>query len=181
MVGIGADGYDGLAPASRAAIDAAGVVLGGKRQLDLLPESVRADRIAWPSPLRPAIRELVAEHSSRGLVVLASGDPMYHGIGRTLIEELGADWLHVLPHPSSVTLACARMGWPVESTPVVSTLTGPVETVLRHVGDGARILVLSRDGDTPRHVAELLHAQGFGASLLTVLGNLGATEGSAST
>ena len=176
VVGIGADGYDGLAPASRAAIDAAGVVLGGKRQLDLLPESVTAERMAWPSPLRPAVRELVDQHAPRGLVVLASGDPMFHGVGRTLVEELGADRVHVLPHPSSVALACARMGWPVESTPVISTLTGPIEAVLRHVGGGARLLVLSRDGDTPRLVADLLHTQGFGASTLTVLGNLGATD-----
>jgi adenosylcobyric acid synthase len=176
VVGIGADGYDGLAPASRAAVDAAGVVLGGKRQLDLLPESVTAQRVAWPSQLRPAVRELVVEHGPHGLVVLASGDPMFHGIGRTLVEELGAERVHVLPHPSSVTLACARMGWPVESTPVVSTLTGPVEAVLRHVGDGARLLVLSRDGDTPRQVANLLHTQGFGASTLTVLGALGGVD-----
>jgi precorrin-6B C5,15-methyltransferase / cobalt-precorrin-6B C5,C15-methyltransferase len=176
VVGIGADGYDGLAPASRAAIEAAGVVLGGKRQLDLLPDSVRADRLAWPSPLRPAVRELVDEHASRGLVVLASGDPMLHGIGRTLVEELGADRVNVLPHPSSITLACARMGWPVENTPVVSTLTGPVEAVLRHARDGGRLLVLSRDAGTPSEVGNLLCAQGFGDSMLTVLGDLGAAE-----
>jgi len=176
VVGIGADGYAGLAPASRAAVDAAGVVLGGKRQLDLLPESISASRISWPSPLRPAVRELVSEHSDRGLVVLASGDPMFHGIGRTLVEELGADRVHVLPHPSSVALACARMGWPVESTPVVSTLTGPVEAVLRHVGDRARLLVLSRDADTPRQIADLLVTKGFSASTLTVLGSLGSAD-----
>jgi adenosylcobyric acid synthase len=176
VVGLGAEGYAGLPPASRAALDAAGVVLGGKRQLDLLPDSVTAERVAWPSPLRPAVRGLVDEHGPRGLVVLASGDPMLHGIGRTLVEELGAARVRVLPQPSSVSLACARMGWPVESTPVLSTLTSPVATVLRYAGDGARLLVLSRDADTPREVADLLCAQGFGASVLTVLGSLGSDE-----
>jgi adenosylcobyric acid synthase len=176
IVGIGADGYAGLAPASRAAVDAAGVVLGGKRQLDLLPDSVRAERIAWPSPLRPAVAGLVAEHRARGLVVLASGDPLHHGIGRTLVEELGADALRILPHPGSVSLACARLGWQVESTPVVSTLTGPVAAAARHLGDGARFLVLSRDAATPVELADLLCAQGFEASRLTVLGDLGAPD-----
>jgi len=174
VVGLGADGYDGLAPASRAAVDAAGVVIGGKRQLDLLPESVRAERVAWPSPLRPAVRPMVDEHRSRGLVVLASGDPMQHGIGRALVEELGASAVNVLSHPSSVSLACARLGWPVEGTPVVSTLTAPVASVLRLVGEGMRFLVLSRDATTPQEVADLLCAQGFGDSALTVLGDLGA-------
>jgi precorrin-6Y C5,15-methyltransferase (decarboxylating) len=48
--------------------------------------------------------------------------------------------------------------------------------VLRHAGDGARLLVLSRDANTPHEVADLLCAQGFGASMLTVLGRLGATD-----
>lgn len=176
VVGIGADGYADLAPAARTALDDAGVVIGGKRQLDLLPDDVRAERVAWPSPLRPAVRTLVDEYADRGLVVLASGDPMLHGIGRTLVEELGAEGVQVLAHPSSVSLACARMGWPIESTPVVSTLTSPVASVLRHAGDGSRFLVLSRDATTPSAVADLLCAQGFGDSRLTVLGQLGAPE-----
>ena len=133
VVGIGADGYDGLTGAARAAVDAAGVVVGGERQLDLLPGSVTAERVAWPSPLRPAVKKLAEEYAERGMVVLASGDPMHHGIGRTLTEELGPHAVKVLSHPGSVSLACARMGWPVESTPVVSTLTAPLAVVMRSV------------------------------------------------
>ena len=43
--------------------------------------------------------------------VLASGDPMLHGIGVTLVRMFGAEQVRVLPHVSSVTLACARLGW----------------------------------------------------------------------
>ena len=103
-----------------AQIETAGVVIGGQRQLDLLPDTVVAERVAWPSPLRPAVRELVERHRSRGLVVLASGDPMFFGIGRALVEEVGAHNLRILPQPSSISLACARLGWPVEDTDVVS-------------------------------------------------------------
>ncbi|HBF85973.1 MAG TPA: cobalamin biosynthesis bifunctional protein CbiET, partial [Streptomyces sp.] len=52
--------------------------------------------------------------------VLASGDPMFYGIGRALTEELGAGALHVVPHPSSVSYACARLGWPLEDTGTVT-------------------------------------------------------------
>lgn len=178
VVGIGADGYDGLAGPARAAIDEAAVVIGGQRQLDLLPSSVGAQRVPWPSPLRPAVRRLVEQHrvaaaGEGGLVVLASGDPMHHGIGRTLLEELGPGSIRVLPHPSSVSLACARLGWPVEATPVVSTLTAGLESVLRHAGDGRRLLVLNRDSDTPPALAALLSEHGFGASRLLVLADLG--------
>lgn len=49
VVGIGADGWDGLPEASRAALRAADVLLGGRRQLDLVPVG-EAERVAWPSP-----------------------------------------------------------------------------------------------------------------------------------
>lgn len=176
VVGIGADGYDGLVSDARHVLEEAGVILGGPRQLDLLPDSITAERISWPVPLRPAIKELVAAHVDRGLVVLASGDPMHHGIGRTLVEELGPHAVKVVSHPGSVSLACARMGWAVESTPVVSTLTGSLAAVMRHAGDGARVLVLNRDASTPAALAAFLAAHGFGASRMTVLSDLGGTE-----
>ncbi|MDO7868002.1 precorrin-6y C5,15-methyltransferase (decarboxylating) subunit CbiE [Nocardioides jiangxiensis] len=176
VVGIGADGYAGLTGAAREAVDAAGVVVGGQRQLDLLPDTVTAERITWPVPLRPAVRPLADEHRERGLVVLASGDPMHHGIGRTLVEELGAPAVKVISHPGSVSLACARMGWPVETTPVVSTLTGPLGAVMRHAGDGAQVLVLNRDASTPAALAAFLTAHGFGGSRITVLADLGGRE-----
>lgn len=181
VVGIGADGYDGLGTEAREEIAAAGVVIGGQRQLDLLPASVTARRVPWPSPLRPAVRPLVAQHRERGLVVLASGDPMHHGIGRTLLEELAAEGLgpgsvRVVTQPSSVALACARLGWPVESTPVVSALTAGLDSVLRYAGDGRRLLVLNRDADTVPALASLLTDHGFGASRLLVLAELGGPE-----
>jgi precorrin-6Y C5,15-methyltransferase (decarboxylating) len=176
VVGIGVDGYEGLAPAARVAVDEAGVVMGGARQLELLPASVTAERVAWPSPLRPAVQSLVEAHRDRGLVVLGSGDPMHHGIGRTLVEELGVVAVKVIPHPGSVSLACARMGWPVESTPVASTLTAPLAGVLRHAGNGRQLLVLNRDAGTPAALAELLTETGFGGSRITVLSDLGGRE-----
>jgi len=174
LVGVGADGWSGLTPAAMALVAQAGVVVGGRRQLDLLPGTVAAERVAWPSPLRPAVRDLVSRHRSRGLVVLASGDPMFFGIGRALAEEVGPQSLRVLPHPSSVSLACARLGWPLEDTDVVSLVGRPLASLTLSLHDRRRILVLSSDATTPAQVAELLTDKGFGASVMTVLDQLGA-------
>ena len=176
VVGIGADGWAGLASPAREVLGRAGVVLGAPRQLDLLPEGVRALRVAWPTPLRPALAGLVAEHRAAGLVVLASGDPMWFGIGRALVEELGSAAVQVLPHPSSVSLACARLGWPVEDTTMVSAVGRPVSAVARELHDGVRLLVLSADASTPAAVADLLRDRGFGASEVVVLEQLGSAE-----
>jgi precorrin-6B C5,15-methyltransferase / cobalt-precorrin-6B C5,C15-methyltransferase len=174
LVGIGADGWPGLASRARAMVETAGVVIGGQRQLDLLPDTVVAERVSWPSPLRPVVHELVDRHRSRGLVVLASGDPMFFGIGRALVEEVGPQSLQVLPHPSSISLACARLGWPVEDTDVVSLVGRPLASLTMSLHDRRRIVVLSNDAMTPTSVAKLLTDKGFGGSTLTVLERLGA-------
>ena len=176
VVGIGADGWEGLAPTSRAEVERAEVLLGSARQLALVPESVTAQRVPWPSPLTEALPGLVEEHAGRAVVVLASGDPMLSGIGTTLTKLLGAERVRVLPAPSSVSLACARLGWAVEDTCVVSLVGRPVELLHPHVQPGARLLVLGSDGSTPAEVARLLSDRGYGQSLVTVLAGLGGPE-----
>jgi precorrin-6Y C5,15-methyltransferase (decarboxylating) len=175
VVGIGADGWAGLSEPSRSAISSAEVVLGSSRQLDLLPSAVAGVRVAWPSPLLPALPGLLDEHRDRAVCVLASGDPMVHGIGATLVRLVGADRMRVLPHPSSVSLAAARLGWPLSaaSVDVVSLVTAPLSSLLAAVNPGRRVLVLSAGADTPSLVAALLTAHGYGESAVTVLEQLG--------
>ncbi|MBF6301813.1 precorrin-6y C5,15-methyltransferase (decarboxylating) subunit CbiE [Nocardia amamiensis] len=173
VVGIGADGWDGLGRAAREAVGDAEILFGSTRQLALVPEAVTATRVNWPSPLLPALPELLERHSGARLCVLASGDPMFHGIGVTLARLFGAGALRVLPQPSSASLACARLGWSLAETPVVSVVGRPLVTVLPELADRRRLLVLSADEHTPPVLARLLGRHGFGASELTVLEQLG--------
>ncbi|MGA5466505.1 precorrin-6y C5,15-methyltransferase (decarboxylating) subunit CbiE [Mycobacterium sp. NPDC050041] len=171
VVGIGADGVGGLAPASAAELRRATVVYGSARQLRLLDESVSAQRREWPSPLLPALAAL--GDATGDVHVVASGDPMLHGIGATLIRRFGADRVSVLPHVSSVTLACARLGWSVQDTEVISLVTADPHTAVRR---GGRAVVLSTDRTTPKALAALLAAHGRGDSELTVLEQLGGRD-----
>lgn len=176
VVGIGADGWSGLSGTPRHALTAARVVLGSPRQLDLLPAEVTAARVTWPSPLLPALPGLLAEHAGPGLCVLASGDPMFHGIGATLVRLLGPDRVRVLPHPSSAALAAARLGWPLAATEVVSLVSAPVGVLHRAINPGRRLLVLARDASSPAAVAALLTRAGFGRARVTVLERLGGPD-----
>jgi len=175
VVGIGADGWAGLPETARAVLLDAEVVIGGERQLGLLPPECAGRRVPWPSPLRPAVRGLLAAHAGSRTAVLASGDPMFYGIGRALTEELGTGALRVLPHPSSVAYACARLGWPVEDTETVTLVGRPTARLAGALHDGRRLLVLSADATTPAAVAGLLRSHGFGPSRMRVLEQLGGT------
>jgi precorrin-6Y C5,15-methyltransferase (decarboxylating) len=173
VVGIGADGWDGLSPRARRAVEDADVLRGSTRQLALVPDEVPAERVPWPSPMAPALAALVTDHPGRRVVVLASGDPMLSGVGASLVRLHGAGAVEVVPHPSSVTLACARLGWAVEETQVVSVVGRPVELVAPHATPGRRLLVLGSDGGTPGQVARLLADRGYGASRIVALAQLG--------
>ncbi|PBJ44853.1 SAM-dependent methyltransferase, partial [Mycobacterium avium] len=80
VVGIGADGMAGLAEAARAELRSAAVIYGSKRQLDLLDDTVPAPRRQWPSPMLPALQSLLDDHTG-AVHIVASGDPLLHGIG----------------------------------------------------------------------------------------------------
>lgn len=176
VAGIGADGWTGLTDAARTALRDAQVLIGAGRQLGLLPPECAGERVPWPTPLRPAVPGLLAAHAGRRIAVLASGDPMFYGIGRALTEVLGADRLRVLPHPSSVSYACARLGWPLEDTEVVTLVGRPAARLAAALHDGRRLLVLSAGATTPAEVAALLRDRGFGPSRLHVLEQLGGED-----
>lgn len=168
VVGIGADGMPGLSDASRCELQRATIIYGSKRQLDLLDETVTASRREWPSPMLPALQQLPADGPD--IHVVASGDPLMHGIGGTLIRLFGSEHVRVVPHVSAVTLACARMGWNVHDTEVISLVTAPPHTALRR---GGQAIVLSNSKTTPSQLAALLHAHGRGDSEFSVLEQLG--------
>ncbi|MEV1291004.1 precorrin-6y C5,15-methyltransferase (decarboxylating) subunit CbiE [Pseudonocardia sp. NPDC049635] len=177
VVGIGADGWAGLAEPSRDALRDAEVLLGGPRQLDLLPADVVAgERRPWPSPLVPALPGILDELTGRRVAVLASGDPMFFGIGATLARITGPERLRVLPHPSSVALACARLGWGSEHVRVLSVVGRPLDALRRALAPGARLIVLSAGAGSPAGIAALLTGAGWGRSPLTVLERLGAAD-----
>jgi precorrin-6B C5,15-methyltransferase / cobalt-precorrin-6B C5,C15-methyltransferase len=170
VVGIGADGMPGLSATSRAELQRATVIYGAKRQLGLLDDTLTAARREWPSPMLPALQTLLDRHKE-DIHIVASGDPLMHGIGGTLIRLFGAEKVRVLPHVSSVTLACARMGWNVHDTEVISLVTAQPGTAVRR---GGQAIVLSKDRSTPQALATLLNAHGRGDSEVSLLEQLGA-------
>ncbi|GAB2774665.1 precorrin-6y C5,15-methyltransferase (decarboxylating) subunit CbiE [Amycolatopsis magusensis] len=170
VVGMGADGWAGLSGRARAAVEAAEVLIGGARHLELVPGS-RSARVPWPSPLLPGLDRLFAEYDGRRICVLASGDPMLSGIGTTLARRF--EDVEILPSLSSPVLARARLKWSAESTEVISVVGRSPYRVNRALAPGARLLVLSEDATTPAVLAAQLTEAGYGPSRLTVLEELG--------
>lgn len=170
VVGIGEDGFKGLGKNARHALLKASRIIGAQRQLDLLPTCIRSERQLWPSPFS---LEPVLARRGESVCVLASGDPMFFGVGASLARQVASDEMLILPAPSSCSLAAARMGWPLQDVVTLSVVARPIAALNAQLSSGQRLLVLSNDGRSPGAIAALLRERGFGPSRLTVLEHLG--------
>lgn len=146
------------------------MVFGGARHLNLVAPLITGEARAWPSPF--SIAPVLAERG-RSVAVLASGDPMWHGVGATLLRAVDVAETRIFPAPSAFSLAAARMGWPLAGAVTLSLHARPSALLRPHLHDGARLLVLTSDAAQPATIAALLAAEGFGESNVTLLEALG--------
>lgn len=174
IIGIGEEGLEALAPAARALIANASLIVGGARHLSLIGD-VRAEKLPWPSPLTDAMPRLLAGRG-RPTVVLASGDPFFYGVGDLVRRHVPGDEIFVIPAPSAFSLAAARLGWSQQDCALVSLHGRAFERLAPHLQPRARILALSWDETTPARIAAHLAASGMGASRLIVLERLGGAQ-----
>ena len=175
VVGIGADGWASLTAEGRAAVLGADLLLGGERQLHFVPDDVPGERRPWPKQLTTLVDELPAlVAAGRTIAVLASGDPLLHGVGATILRRIGDQVdVRVIPAISSFALACARLNWPRGDVELVSATSRIAETVAVALQPGRRIVVLGFGPSTAAQIARVARERGFGASRLVVLEELG--------
>ncbi|PRQ12053.1 cobalamin biosynthesis bifunctional protein CbiET [Corynebacterium sp. 13CS0277] len=173
VIGLPAGGFSELGSSAQALIRDADVIMGSTRQLQLIPEEITARRVPYPRPLLPHLHEAIEALRGLTVVVLGSGDPMFHGIGTTLVREFGQRCVRVWPTASSASLACARLGWALNTTAVFSLVTQPVASLIPAIEQGQPFVVLGRDAHTPAEVFSLLEGMGFGDSSVWILSDLG--------
>jgi precorrin-6B C5,15-methyltransferase / cobalt-precorrin-6B C5,C15-methyltransferase len=171
VIGIGEDGLAGLAPIGRALVETAEVLVGGARHLGMIPAGC-AERLLWERPLECTF-DAIAARRGRNVTVLASGDPLWHGVGVTLVQRFPPEEMTIVPQPSAFSLAAARLGWPVADCAMITLHGRPLDTLRLHLAAGRRVLALSENGDTPRAVAQLLTRLGWGPSRLIVFAHMG--------
>nr|WP_274522065.1 precorrin-6y C5,15-methyltransferase (decarboxylating) subunit CbiE [Halorhodospira sp. 9621] len=184
IVGVLDDGPEALAPAAREAIAGADLLIGGRRVLEtcapLAPGAERRDLTGSVAQVPAWIEAAAAQR--RHVVVLASGDPLCHGIGERVTASLGAARCRVLPAPSLVQLACAGLGWPVAQTAIASvhgraaddwsaqaaSPEHPMSGVLRALDDHERVAVYTTGENGADWLARQLQAVGYSDEELEV-------------
>ncbi|MEM8551068.1 MAG: precorrin-6y C5,15-methyltransferase (decarboxylating) subunit CbiE [Pseudomonadota bacterium] len=155
-----------LAPTAPDGVLDAPAVFGAARMLEAAGVQ-DAHRKPWPSPLSAGI-DAIVDRRGEPTTVLASGDPLYHGVATTLLRALPAREVAVFPAPSALSLAAAALRWPLEKVRCISLHTAPEASIVGHAAPGRRLLALTRNGESPAKIASALSECGYGDSAITV-------------
>jgi precorrin-6Y C5,15-methyltransferase (decarboxylating) len=175
ILGIGADGVPGLPARTRDEIAAATFLAGGRRHLEMVGET-RAETFVVTNNLPELADRLAQRGEDERCVVLASGDPMFFGIGHFLGERLGRDQISAEPTVSSMQLAFARAGLPWHDATVASIHGRPFESSLLPLLGRPKIGLFTRDGDDPSRVARFFADRGLRDYLAWVGEDLGSAD-----
>ena len=167
IIGFGEDGLDGLPAASLDALNCAELVMGPVRHLSLLGD-VPQQTIDWPVPFSDGL-EILRSLRGRRVVVLASGDPFWYGAGSVLARDFDPiEWV-ALPGLSCFSIAAARLGWPLDTTPCLGLHAAPLSRLRPYLARGTRLIVTLRDGAAFDDLHAYLTQLGFGDSILHVM------------
>ncbi len=111
VIGVGADGCASLSARALGAISSSQVLVGGERQLAFFPE-FGGERVVLQNGIGAALDLVERRAGEENVAILASGDPLFFGIGATVVKRLGTEHVEVIPQPSAVQWAFARVGLP---------------------------------------------------------------------
>ena len=160
VIGVGHDGAGGLSPEALTHVEQAQVLAGGARHLDFFPDW-QGEKVLIDADLQHLMQRLKIAMKRSKVVVLASGDPLFYGIGATLSAHFPPERLYFLPHVSSVQLAFARLKTSWHDAQVVSLHGRPMTSLLPALNRQAAKIALLTDGKNhPAAIARFLLTHG---------------------
>jgi len=168
IVGIGEDGLEGAGSIAQNAIDQAEYLFGGERHLNLIGKK----GVVWKTPLRESFAEL-DKLKGKNVVVVATGDPMWFGIGATLGRRYGLADIRIIPSPSAFSYVAARMVWPLSEVECLTVHGRDINCIRSFILPANKIIALANDGESPAQIAALLASSCYGNSTLVAFSHLG--------
>jgi precorrin-6Y C5,15-methyltransferase (decarboxylating) len=101
VVGIGLDGAAGLTDTVRQVVEQATLLVGSDRLLSYFPNHPASRLVLgdFIQTIREIRAQLAVADTNICIVVLATGDPLFFGLGRLLLEELPREQLTFHPIP----------------------------------------------------------------------------------
>lgn len=126
--------------------------------LNSLPDAPVA-RIIPVTPLKNAVSAIEEGLKIGDVAVLASGDPLFFGIGHLLVKYFGVDRLRITPVVSAMQLAFARLGVAWQDATFLSLHGREFAGMAHSILSSAKVCILTDNKNTPSAIAGNLLAE----------------------
>ncbi len=173
VIGAGVEGQEGFSRRALELVGKAEILFGGDRQLALFPD-FPGEKVAIDGDLAGVVERL--KGTDRRAVVLASGDPLFFGIGRYLLRNLPEDDLAFVPNVSSVQYAFAKIKEPWDDAVFVSAHGRGLKGAVDRIVANDKAAVLTDEVNTPAAIAAELIERGRDGYAAWLCENLGTAE-----
>ncbi|MDQ1429005.1 MAG: precorrin-6B C5,15-methyltransferase / cobalt-precorrin-6B C5,C15-methyltransferase [Acidimicrobiaceae bacterium] len=147
------------------------LLVGGTRQLEIVAAGPEIPTVTIAGDLTAVLAAIAAEPGA--VAILASGDPGFFGIVRSLAARFGPEALEVHPAPSSVSVAFARLGIPWDDALVVSAHGRPLAQAAAAVATATKAAVLMSPDNPPEALGKELLALGAAPAEIQICSRLG--------
>jgi len=161
------------------ALQASQLVIGSERQRQIVSEVLAPEQLQMELPKLSDLPELIAKAERDGVhqvSVLASGDPLFYGIGRWFGNNFPVERLRFYPAVSSVQAACHELGLSLQDVEVLSLHGRPLERVRRTLKKNMTLVLLTDKYSTPQALARECVTAGFSESRVYVCELLGYSQ-----
>lgn len=175
IIGLGVTESAELSQAAAQALAGCERVLGSARQLEVVTGQLsgqQAEQLPKMADLPAYLADLIRDGVSN-LAVLASGDPLYYGIGRWFSKNVSDRQLHFYPAVSSIQMACHQLGLSLQDVEVLSLHGRPLEKIRSKLKARQTLVILTDKNSQPQDLARECIAAGFDESRLSVCEALG--------
>ncbi|MFA0440879.1 precorrin-6y C5,15-methyltransferase (decarboxylating) subunit CbiE [Vibrio sp. 10N.222.51.C12] len=152
VVGVPEDGCVSLSSKAVNVVSQARVVAGHPRHFDWFPQC-KGQFLDMSHHFSSWLTQVIEESSEGGVVVLASGDPLFFGIGSTLLKHLPKEDVAFIPTQSSPQLAFSRLGIPWNNARYFSLHGRELTGVVSQMQSGDLYVLLTDHNNTPQKIA----------------------------
>ncbi len=127
-------------------------------------------------PVRDAVAAIRDRLLSMDVVVVASGDPLFFGIGRTLIKEFGREQIETVPAVSYMQTAFAKFKEPWDDAEFISLHGRSAECISSMILPHRKVFMFTDGKNSPSGIASELIKEGVAGYSAFVAEDLGAPE-----
>ncbi|MTF37459.1 precorrin-6y C5,15-methyltransferase (decarboxylating) subunit CbiE [Cyanobacterium aponinum] len=158
VVGIGLEGKKSLNDQVLEIVCSANILVGGDRHLGYFPEQ-KGKKIKI-GDLNQVIFEIKKKKKEgTNIVILASGDPLFFGIGRILLANFAQEELEFYPNLSCVQLAFNSLKISWQDCKVISLHGRDIELLIKELKKGSEKIALLTDNNNNPLVIWQLYQQ----------------------